>query len=68
MVRLTEPYIPGFLAFREVPFIVELVEELQREQPELMPHVVMVDGNGILHPRGRAGLVHCLINIVCNSQ
>ncbi|XP_013409975.1 uncharacterized protein LOC106173387 [Lingula anatina] len=50
-IQLTAPYIPGFLAFREVPFLVESFERLKKKNPELMPQVVLVDGNGILHPK-----------------
>ena len=54
-VVLKAPYIPGYLAFREVDFLVALLAELQASQPQLFPHVVLVDGNGILHPN-RFGL------------
>jgi len=40
------PYIPGLLSFREVPCILGAFARL-REQPNL----VMVDGQGIAHPR-----------------
>lgn len=49
---MQEPYIPGFLAFREVYFLVDLLAELVKDRPELDPDVIFVDGNGILHPRG----------------
>ncbi|XP_045046150.1 endonuclease V [Desmodus rotundus] len=52
MVRLTAPYLSGFLAFREVPFLVDAVQRLQEKEPSLMPQVLLVDGNGVLHPRG----------------
>src|SRR5213080_27706 len=39
-------YIPGLLSFREVPCIMGAFDRLQ-EQPDL----VMVDGQGIAHPR-----------------
>lgn len=52
MVGLKAPYVSGFLAFREVPFLVELVQRLQEKEPDLMPQVVLVDGNGVLHQRG----------------
>lgn len=54
-VVLTAPYIPGYLAFREVHFLVALLGELRAAAPSLMPQVVLVDGNGILHPN-RFGL------------
>lgn len=51
-VHITEPYISGFLAFREVPLLLPLLDELRSTQPELVPQVVMVDGNGVYHPAG----------------
>ncbi len=44
------PYIPGFLSFREVPVLKEAFEKLS-----VKPEVLLVDGQGILHPR-RLGL------------
>jgi len=41
------PYIPGYLAFREVPAYMHLLEECDD-----VPDVLLVDGNGLLHPRG----------------
>ncbi|XP_045425590.1 endonuclease V isoform X2 [Lemur catta] len=52
MVSLTAPYVSGFLAFREVPFLVDAVRRLQAKEPGLMPQVILVDGNGVLHHRG----------------
>lgn len=43
------PYIPGFLSFRESPLLLELLT-ISREQKKLAD-VVIVDGNGLLHPR-----------------
>jgi len=50
MVELTLPYISGFLAFREVPHLLKLIEKLRKDEPKLLPQLIMVDGNGILHP------------------
>jgi deoxyribonuclease V len=44
------PYVPGLLTFREAPLILAACEELDSE-----PDIVMVDGQGIAHPR-RIGL------------
>ncbi|NWU70214.1 ENDOV Endonuclease, partial [Pterocles burchelli] len=52
MVAVSAPYVAGFLAFREVPFLVEAVQRLQQQEPSLKPQVLLVDGNGLLHPRG----------------
>lgn len=54
-VTLTAPYIPGYLAFREVGFLLELLDELRATAPHAMPGAILVDGNGILHPN-RFGL------------
>ncbi|XP_077965059.1 endonuclease V isoform X1 [Gasterosteus aculeatus] len=51
MVTLTAPYIAGFLAFRETPFLLEALQRLERNQPKLRPQVVFVDGNGVFHYR-----------------
>ncbi|XP_008278028.1 endonuclease V isoform X1 [Stegastes partitus] len=51
MVTLTAPYVAGFLAFRETPFLLEALQRLQENQPELLPQVVLVDGNGLFHDR-----------------
>ena len=55
MVTMTQPYILSFLAFREAPHLEDLVTTQRRERPELTPQLLVVDGNGLLHPR-QAGL------------
>lgn len=47
------PYIPGYLSFRELPLYQKLLEQVRRAG-RLEPWI-LVDGNGILHPR-RAGI------------
>ncbi|KAF7236901.1 Endonuclease V [Varanus komodoensis] len=51
MVDVHAPYVAGFLAFREVSFLVEAVQRLEEKEPALRPQVLLVDGNGILHHR-----------------
>lgn len=51
-VQLSEPYIPGFLAFREAPHLLKLVEKLKKEKPQYIPQVILFDGNGVLHNNG----------------
>jgi endonuclease V len=56
---MTEPYCPGYLAFRELPLLSVLFEKLQRLNPEIYPPgVTLVDGNGIWHPRGLGSASH----------
>jgi deoxyribonuclease V len=40
------PYVPGLLSFRELPVVLEAFRGLQQ-----VPDVVLVDGQGIAHPR-----------------
>lgn len=49
-------YVPGFLAFREGPAILQLFYDL-----EYNPDVLLVDGHGIAHPL-RAGLA-CYVGV-----
>ncbi|ORZ37051.1 endonuclease V, partial [Catenaria anguillulae PL171] len=60
-VPLTVPYIPGFLAFREVEPLKQLIDRIPHA---FTPQVVLVDGNGTLHPR-RFGLA-CHLGILTN--
>ena len=47
------PYISGFLAFREIPVLLDLFNQVKAEHGPL--ELILVDGNGILHHR-RAGI------------
>ncbi len=44
--EITVPYMPGFLAFRELPLVLKTAELLENA-----PDIYMFDGNGYLHPR-----------------
>lgn len=48
------PYIPGYLSFREAPAIFSAMEKLS-----LLPDLLIVDGQGIAHPR-RIGIASFL--------
>ena len=51
LVKIEEPYVPGFLAFREVKHLVKLINKLKQNSPQFLPQVILLDGNGILHPK-----------------
>eukprot|EP00794_Sanderia_malayensis_P008799 gene8799-9740_t len=52
LVHLSAPYIPEYLAFREAFFFQDAFNKLKESNPEFLPQVLLIDGNGILHPRG----------------
>lgn len=41
------PYVPGLLSFREAPAVIAAVEKLSAR-----PDLLMIDGQGLAHPRG----------------
>ncbi len=55
----TVPYISGFFALREAPILMELIKSMKSRG------VVMIDSNGILHPRkmGMASYIGVKMNI-----
>jgi len=54
------PYVPGYLAFREVPALLQAIAQMDNK-----PDVIVVDGHGIAHPRrmGIAAHFGALIDI-----
>lgn len=52
MVTVSAPYVAGFLAFREVPFLVEAVQRLQQEEPRLRPQVWCISLSQVEMSRG----------------
>ena len=45
--RISFPYVPGLLGFREGPILIKAFDKL-----EVCPDVMIYDGQGICHPRG----------------
>ncbi len=71
--EVTFPYVPGYLAFREVPALLKAWEALPQK-----PDVLVVDGHGIAHPRRTGIATHfgiltgqaslgCAKNILCGK-
>ncbi len=56
------PYISSYLAFRELPVLLQLLEDVARTGPPI--GLFMVDGSGLLHPRrmGIASMLGVLLN------
>lgn len=40
------PYIPGYLSFREIPAVLQALEQIRQ-----LPDMLLCDGQGIAHPR-----------------
>ncbi|OWM86456.1 hypothetical protein CDL15_Pgr026348 [Punica granatum] len=67
LARPRVPYIPGFLAFREAPVLLELFGKVKENAPHFYPQLIMVDGNGILHPRGKCYQLHHVDGLTLSS-
>jgi deoxyribonuclease V len=62
--KITFPYVPGYLTFREGPAVVEALNTL-KSSLKIRPHLILVDGQGIAHPKrtGIAAHIGVLLNM-----
>ncbi|HEW94330.1 endonuclease V [Candidatus Geothermarchaeota archaeon] len=60
LIKVDIPYIPTFLAFRELPPIIKALKRLRTK-----PDIIMVDAHGRMHPRrcGAASHLGVVLNI-----
>lgn len=56
--KIEVPYMPGFLAFRELPLVLKTVQML-----EISPDLYVFDGNGYLHPRHMGIATHASFHL-----
>uniref|UniRef100_A0ACD6ABE1 Uncharacterized protein n=1 Tax=Avena sativa TaxID=4498 RepID=A0ACD6ABE1_AVESA len=82
LVRMQVPYVPGFLAFREAPILLALLEKMKTNAQHFYPQsfpvpylrsivlwqLLMVDGNGLLHPRGTHWYIVTLVHLYIISD
>ncbi len=57
------PYITGYLSFRELPLLLALMEKVRAAGWE--DDVLLVDGSGMLHPRGAGIATHLGVVLDC---
>jgi endonuclease V len=56
--KMDVPYVPGYLAFREVEPLRQLIARIKERAPQFLPQLYCIDGNGLLHFRRCGCAVH----------
>lgn len=56
------PYVPGFLAFRELPPLLAVLDKI-----DITPDIILCDGNGRLHPREAGIATHLGVVLDCQT-
>ncbi|XP_076801507.1 endonuclease V-like [Clavelina lepadiformis] len=64
LIKMVAPYIPGYLAFREVGFFHQALQRLRVKHNEFFPQVMLVDGNGVLHFKRCGSASH--LGVICD--
>ena len=60
-IKINFPYVPSYLSYREIPIYKKIIEQVDE------PTILMVDGNGILHPYGIGIASHLGIEMEMSS-
>jgi deoxyribonuclease V len=60
--KVTFPYVPGLLSFREAPVLTKAFRKIRRK-----PDVIIFDGQGIAHPKGMGLASHMGLILDCPS-
>jgi endonuclease V len=58
------PYVSGYLAFREALPAQNAIDMARQKHPTNFPQIILIDGNGVWHPRGFGSASH--LGVLCD--